>query len=165
MSQIQTLVEQKAGWMSRLFEIEVGTLVACDAEHDGETWVRREPFRFLYRSRGGHFFLLTGDHSWSVLDVTTAERLFEELSVKLAPTLQEAAPRLNAVDAGEDRDVRCRVVRNDTWYFSVLPEHLELPPGWFEVGFEGTKQECLEQIEARYVFGAPNPGMPEPQKS
>jgi uncharacterized protein YbdZ (MbtH family) len=155
MSQIQTLVEQKAGWMSRLFEIEVGTLVACDAEHDGETWVRREPFRFLYRSRGGHFFLLTDDHSWSVLDAGTAERLFEELSVKLAPTLQEPAPRLNAVDAGEDRDVPCRVVRNETWYFSILPQHLELPPGWFEVGFEGTKQECLEQIEAHYVFGAP----------
>jgi uncharacterized protein YbdZ (MbtH family) len=59
--------------------------------------------------------------------------------------------------------VPCRVVRNETWYFSVLPQHLELPPGWFGVGFEGTKQQCLEQIEAHYVFGAPNQGAPNPE--
>jgi MbtH protein len=158
MSQIQTLADERPGWMSRLFEIEVGTLIACDAEHDGAAWVRREPFRFLYRSPAGHFYLLTDSSSWSVVDPSAVERLHGELPIKLVPAFQDLpAPIFNTVDAGEDRDARYRVVRNDAWSFSLLPRHLELPAGWSEIGFEGAKQACLDHIEAHCVFGASNP--------
>jgi MbtH protein len=39
------------------------------------------------------------------------------------------------------------VVRNDEEQYSIWPKGRDLPAGWTQVGFEGTKDECLDYIE------------------
>jgi MbtH protein len=49
----------------------------------------------------------------------------------------------------EDEDTTVyRVVLNDEEMYSTWPVTRELPAGWREEGTTGTKQECLDRIEA-----------------
>jgi MbtH protein len=41
---------------------------------------------------------------------------------------------------------RYRVVRNDEEQHSIWAAERELPSGWHDVGFEGTKEECLAHV-------------------
>jgi MbtH protein len=43
---------------------------------------------------------------------------------------------------------RFRVVVNREEQYSIWPEGRELPRGWRDEGTSGTKQECLDHIEA-----------------
>jgi len=40
-----------------------------------------------------------------------------------------------------------KVVRNDEEQYSVWPSEKPIPPGWREVGVEGTEEICLQHIE------------------
>ncbi|MFF3672032.1 MbtH family protein [Microtetraspora malaysiensis] len=40
-----------------------------------------------------------------------------------------------------------KVVRNDEEQYSIWPADRENPSGWYDAGFSGTKDECLEHIE------------------
>jgi uncharacterized protein YbdZ (MbtH family)/RimJ/RimL family protein N-acetyltransferase len=44
-----------------------------------------------------------------------------------------------------------RVVMNDQGQYSTWPSERDLPAGWHEVGFQGTKDECLDHVEAIWV--------------
>lgn len=46
-----------------------------------------------------------------------------------------------------DEDVRYCVVVNHEEQYSVWPLHRTMAPGWRNVGFEGTRPECLAHIE------------------
>ena len=48
----------------------------------------------------------------------------------------------------EDDQTIYAVVRNHEEQYSIWPADRELPLGWEKVGKEGTKQECLDYIEA-----------------
>lgn len=45
-------------------------------------------------------------------------------------------------------DLTYRVVRNDEEQYSIWPAHRPLPDGWAGDGTVGSKQECLEHIDA-----------------
>jgi MbtH protein len=48
----------------------------------------------------------------------------------------------------EDEDpTRYRVVVNDEEQYSIWPSGREIPSGWREDGFEGTKAECLAHVD------------------
>ena len=47
-----------------------------------------------------------------------------------------------------DNDVRYGVVINHEEQYSVWPLHRTMAPGWRNVGFEGTRAECLAHIES-----------------
>ncbi|WP_432741939.1 MbtH family NRPS accessory protein [Streptomyces sp. JH002] len=38
------------------------------------------------------------------------------------------------------------VVRNDEEQYSIFPENRPLPAGWYEEGFAGERQPCLDHI-------------------
>ncbi|WP_433217541.1 MbtH family protein [Microtetraspora malaysiensis] len=40
-----------------------------------------------------------------------------------------------------------KVVHNDEEQYSIWPADRENPSGWYDAGFSGTKDECLEHIE------------------
>ncbi|GLW98855.1 MbtH family NRPS accessory protein [Microtetraspora sp. NBRC 16547] len=40
-----------------------------------------------------------------------------------------------------------KVVRNDEEQYSIWPADRENPSGWYDAGFSGTKDKCLEHIE------------------
>jgi MbtH protein len=40
-----------------------------------------------------------------------------------------------------------RVVRNDEEQYSIWFADRELPPGWYDEGTEGTRQDCLAHID------------------
>jgi MbtH protein len=40
-----------------------------------------------------------------------------------------------------------KVIINEEEQYSIWPADRELPLGWYDVGFEGTKPECLRYIE------------------
>jgi MbtH protein len=44
-----------------------------------------------------------------------------------------------------------QVVRNDEEQYSIWPEHKDLPAGWYAVGVNGTKDECLAHIREVWV--------------
>lgn len=48
-------------------------------------------------------------------------------------------------DTKADRDTK--VVRNDEEQYSIWALDRENPPGWYDAGFSGTKDACLEHIE------------------
>lgn len=39
-----------------------------------------------------------------------------------------------------------KVVVSDQEMYSIWPADRELPPGWNDVGFQGSKQQCLHHI-------------------
>lgn len=45
-------------------------------------------------------------------------------------------------------EARYHVVRNDEEQYSVYPVGRSMPLGWIATGFEGTKADCLDHIEA-----------------
>lgn len=45
-------------------------------------------------------------------------------------------------------DLRYLVVRNDEEQYSIWPEGRDLPAGWHAEGKSGSREECLEHIEA-----------------
>ncbi|WP_030227061.1 MbtH family protein [Streptomyces sp. NRRL WC-3626] len=45
-------------------------------------------------------------------------------------------------------DLRYLVVRNDEEQYSIWPEGRDLPAGWHAEGTSGSREECLEHIEA-----------------
>ncbi|MFI9158146.1 MbtH family protein [Kitasatospora aureofaciens] len=45
-----------------------------------------------------------------------------------------------------DDDRRYLVVLNDEEQYSVWPTERDVPAGWREEGFEGTRQECLDHV-------------------
>jgi uncharacterized protein YbdZ (MbtH family) len=150
--------------MLRVFRIETGLLVACDARWDGQEWQRGETFAFLYRSRRNKYFLLRDVRTWCVLTVQQARELYAQLPEKVMSFQQafESEPELEVLPRGRDDDEDLRdykVVRNDAWYFSLRLAYQEVPAGWRPIGFVGTKQACLDFIRRNCVFGAPNPGM------
>jgi MbtH protein len=40
-----------------------------------------------------------------------------------------------------------KVVRNDEEQYSLWPAGRENPPGWYDAGFSGTEQQCLDQVD------------------
>ena len=44
-----------------------------------------------------------------------------------------------------------RVVVNAEDQYSVWPDYKPLPPGWRDIGVVGTKQACLDHIDAVWV--------------
>ena len=45
-------------------------------------------------------------------------------------------------------ELKVKVVLNDEGQYSVWPQERANPPGWHDEGFSGTKQDCLEHIDA-----------------
>ena len=41
-----------------------------------------------------------------------------------------------------------RVVRNDEEQYSIWPVELDLPLGWTSTGVSGTREDCLQHIDA-----------------
>ena len=46
-----------------------------------------------------------------------------------------------------DDDARYQVLRNDEDQYSLWPADLEVPAGWYQVGKEGTKDECSTYVD------------------
>jgi MbtH protein len=51
----------------------------------------------------------------------------------------------------EPTDQGYRVVVNDEEQYSIWPQERELPAGWFDTGFSGPKESCLDHIERVWV--------------
>jgi len=49
-------------------------------------------------------------------------------------------------DKNTDSDINYRVVMNHEEQYSIWPDFKDLPEGWADVGFKGTKDACLEHI-------------------
>ncbi|MEU4805366.1 MbtH family NRPS accessory protein [Actinosynnema sp. NPDC023587] len=43
------------------------------------------------------------------------------------------------------------VVRNDEDQHSIWPRGRTLPEGWHEVGFSGSEEDCLAEVERRWT--------------
>lgn len=48
------------------------------------------------------------------------------------------------------------VVENEDNQYSIWPEGVDLPQGWKELSFKGTKQECLEYINETWIDMRPS---------
>ncbi|MEU7856409.1 MbtH family NRPS accessory protein [Nonomuraea sp. NPDC049141] len=44
-----------------------------------------------------------------------------------------------------------KVVLNDEEQYSIWPADRDNPSGWYDAGFSGTKDECLEHIEQAWT--------------
>ena len=51
----------------------------------------------------------------------------------------------------EQNSMQYRVVINHEEQYSIWPVEKDLPLGWQEAGFSGTKAACLEHIEEVWV--------------
>ena len=85
MSENAGIEQHKPGWVHRVFGIESGQLIACDAVRNELGWSRSARFRFLYRGRLGHFYLQCDPRSWEELDLQQAREHFRSLPVQLVP--------------------------------------------------------------------------------
>ena len=47
---------------------------------------------------------------------------------------------------GEDDAVQCVVVVNADRQYSIWPAERDIPSGWSEVGFNGSRADCLNHI-------------------
>ena len=52
-----------------------------------------------------------------------------------------------AMPSSPDPDRRYHVVMNHEEQYSIWPAGRDLPGGWTNAGFEGSKEECLAHIE------------------
>lgn len=43
-------------------------------------------------------------------------------------------------------DVTFTIVLNPEEQYSIWPTSKSIPPGWYAIGFEGTKEVCLDEI-------------------
>ena len=158
------LRKAKPGWTARVFGIETGVLMACDAWWSDDGWQRGETFRFLYRSKRSKYFLLTAVQDWEILSEEQARTLYPSLPEQIMETDEAfAEPEYEPLpkDRDEDEDDRIyKVVRNDKWDFSIWLDYKELPAGWRSIDITGSKIECLDYIRKNCVFGSANPGIP-----
>jgi MbtH protein len=46
----------------------------------------------------------------------------------------------------DDVGIDYRVVHNDEQQYSIWPLDREMPPGWSDAGFSGSKADCLARI-------------------
>jgi len=46
-----------------------------------------------------------------------------------------------------DDDARFEVLRNDEDQYSLWPEGMDVPAGWHQVGFAGTRDECSDHVD------------------
>lgn len=46
-----------------------------------------------------------------------------------------------------DTDDTFKVVRNDEDQHALWPAPLPLPPGWTEIGFSGSREDCLRHVQ------------------
>jgi MbtH protein len=46
-----------------------------------------------------------------------------------------------------DDNARYEVLRNDEDQYSLWPAGHDIPPGWHQVGKEGSKEECSEYVD------------------
>ena len=53
-------------------------------------------------------------------------------------------------------DLIYKVIRNTEGSYTLMLAHSPCPPGWEEVGFEGTQQECLTHIDKVWTDMLPN---------
>jgi MbtH protein len=60
--------------------------------------------------------------------------------------LARTQPNEEATAMSEDTTVY-KVVRNQEEQYSIWPVGRELPLGWSDAGFEGSKEACLRHIE------------------
>lgn len=51
----------------------------------------------------------------------------------------------------DDADATFRVVMNQEEQYSIWPSHREIPNGWRETGFMGTRAACLDHIENSWI--------------
>jgi len=49
-------------------------------------------------------------------------------------------------DKNTESDINYRVVMNHEEQYSIWPDFKNIPEGWTDVGFKGTKDACLERI-------------------
>jgi hypothetical protein len=95
---VTSLAAAKPGWTSRVFGIESGRLVACDARFDGGEWRRGEDgFEFLYRGTIGGFYVLRAPDRWDVVSRDVAAACFRRLPIRL---VSEADALAEATRAG-----------------------------------------------------------------
>jgi MbtH protein len=59
------------------------------------------------------------------------------------------------MSADDQGTARFRVVINHEEQYSIWPEGRELPRGWRDEGTSGTRQECLDHIEAVWTDTQP----------
>lgn len=55
---------------------------------------------------------------------------------------------------------RYRVVRNDEDQHAIWRIHLPIPPGWIDVGFTGSKDECLRHVQQVWTDITPKSARP-----
>ena len=156
---VQPIRELKPGWLSRVFGIETGRLMACDAHWAGDNWDRKERFTFLYRSKRSKFFVLHDTHNWTHVEEDEARRLYAKLPEKVmdevAAFAEPVYEELKLSRDEEDDDNTYKVVKNEKGDYSIWLDYKKVPGGWFEVGFEGKKLDCLDYIRKNCVFGVP----------
>jgi MbtH protein len=58
-----------------------------------------------------------------------------------------------------------KVVINHEEQYSIYPANRDNPPGWIDVGFSGTKAECLDYIEKHWTDMRPKHIRGESNKS
>lgn len=51
----------------------------------------------------------------------------------------------------EDNDARYRVLVNDEGQYSLWPQFVDVPAGWTVEVDDGSRQECLDHIEANWT--------------
>jgi len=51
---------------------------------------------------------------------------------------------MDAMNQGNSENYR--VVINQEQQYSILPSHIKMIPGWFDVGKQGSKEDCLAYI-------------------
>jgi uncharacterized protein YbdZ (MbtH family) len=154
--QIVSLSADRPGWRSRLFGLDVGRLIACDARKSGDRWERGDSFNFLYRSRRAKYFLLTSVRDWRVVTEADARALYSRLEHKTLAEEHAFAPAEHDPLPADDDDPRTfLVVKNHLHEYSIWPQRKELPDGWKPYGFSGKKIDCLDFIRRNCVFGAP----------
>lgn len=65
---------------------------------------------------------------------------------------------MTSVDAPTSAEATVLVTRNDEGQYSIWPCDRELPAGWDETGFHGTRQECLDHIQSVWTDMRPSSG-------
>lgn len=52
---------------------------------------------------------------------------------------------------GDDDSVACVVVINDSGQYSIWPADRDVPAGWHDSGFHGSRAECLAHIDETWT--------------
>jgi uncharacterized protein YbdZ (MbtH family) len=107
------------------------------------------------------------DYNTDLFDATTMERMARHLSMLLAEVAADpdrpvgdlpplGLPGRNMIEEPDkhpprrndmDDDIRYQVLRNDEDQYSLWPVGHDVPAGWYQVGKEGTKDECSAYVD------------------